>query len=375
MSDRPADTPDDPQLTKTGFGVGPLPAQAARPLPASIGAYRILGLLGEGGMGTVYEAEQASPRRIVALKVVRGGQFVDEHRVRMFQRESEALARLKHPNIGAVDEADKLIRPVVEVAARGLGEDADVTLSAMNTSAMVAGDQGRLEEAEKTYLRLLDLERKKSGTDDAPIVLGTLNNLGQVYLEQGRLKDAERVTGDALARARRVLGNEHKETLNYVNNLAMVERRLGNTAQAEPLYREAYEASRRIFGAETLTTLISMSNLATFYAKTGRCVEQEAFLNRTVELSRKFAPPDTPTLGLALRSLGACLMDRGRPSEAEPVLVEAESLLTRIFGADNPRVTDVRGSLAEVYDKLGRPEKAAEWRRKAEPRPNAAAHP
>src|SRR5262245_53992087 len=38
-----------------------------------IGRYRILRLIGEGGMGTVYEAEQAHPRRVVALKIVRAG--------------------------------------------------------------------------------------------------------------------------------------------------------------------------------------------------------------------------------------------------------------------------------------------------------------
>jgi serine/threonine protein kinase len=73
--------------------------------PAAIGSYVILGTLGEGGMGVVYEAEQRNPRRRVALKVIRGGQFVDELQVRMFQREVETLARLKHPDIAAILEA------------------------------------------------------------------------------------------------------------------------------------------------------------------------------------------------------------------------------------------------------------------------------
>lgn len=83
------------------------PHPHGRPVPASIGSYRIVGILGEGGMGTVYEAEQATPRRAVALKVVRGGQFVDEQGLRMFQREAETLARLKHPNIAAIYEAGR----------------------------------------------------------------------------------------------------------------------------------------------------------------------------------------------------------------------------------------------------------------------------
>ncbi len=75
--------------------------------PLEIGGYSVLGKLGEGGMGVVYEAEQEHPKRRVALKVVRGGQFVDDLRVRMFEREADTLARLRHPNIGAIYESGR----------------------------------------------------------------------------------------------------------------------------------------------------------------------------------------------------------------------------------------------------------------------------
>ena len=72
-----------------------------------IAGYRIIRRLGVGGMGIVYEAEQQSPRRLVALKVIRGGAYVDEHQVRLFQREAETLARLKHPSIAAIYESGR----------------------------------------------------------------------------------------------------------------------------------------------------------------------------------------------------------------------------------------------------------------------------
>jgi serine/threonine protein kinase/Flp pilus assembly protein TadD len=71
------------------------------------GKYVIVKELGQGGMGIVYEAEQQSPKRPVALKVIRGGSFVSETEVRMFQREAQALARLKHPHIAAVYESGR----------------------------------------------------------------------------------------------------------------------------------------------------------------------------------------------------------------------------------------------------------------------------
>jgi serine/threonine-protein kinase len=75
-----------------------------RELPEKIGAYRILGLLGAGGMGIVYRAEQQNPRREVALKVI-GGSLASPELVRRFELESKVLARLDHQGIARIFEA------------------------------------------------------------------------------------------------------------------------------------------------------------------------------------------------------------------------------------------------------------------------------
>ena len=87
------------RISSDSGGPGP---QRRRPQPASIAGYRIVGLLGEGGMGVVWEAEQERPQRRVALKVMRRDHVVDELHQRLFHREAETLARLKHPNIAAI---------------------------------------------------------------------------------------------------------------------------------------------------------------------------------------------------------------------------------------------------------------------------------
>jgi non-specific serine/threonine protein kinase/serine/threonine-protein kinase len=84
---------------------GPTPRQPEGPLPARIGRYRIVRRHGEGGMGTVFEAEQESPRRTVALKVIRSG-FPTREMVNRFQHEAQILARLQHIGIAQVYEAD-----------------------------------------------------------------------------------------------------------------------------------------------------------------------------------------------------------------------------------------------------------------------------
>jgi WD40 repeat protein len=80
----------------------------ANPLPEpgdSFGAYRLIEKLGEGGMGTVYLAEQERPiARRVALKVIKLGLGTQEV-VARFESERQALARMDHPNIAQVYDA------------------------------------------------------------------------------------------------------------------------------------------------------------------------------------------------------------------------------------------------------------------------------
>lgn len=67
-----------------------------------IGEYHVIREIGRGGMGIVYEAEQASLGRRVALKVLPFAALLDSKRLERFRNEARAAARLKHPNIVAI---------------------------------------------------------------------------------------------------------------------------------------------------------------------------------------------------------------------------------------------------------------------------------
>ena len=72
--------------------------------PPYVGQYRVLGVLGRGGMGVVYRAEQENPRRAVALKVTRPG-VESAEALRRFEHEGHVLGWLQHPGIAQVFEA------------------------------------------------------------------------------------------------------------------------------------------------------------------------------------------------------------------------------------------------------------------------------
>ena len=84
----------------------------------TIGAYRILGLLGAGGMGEVYTARDRHLERDVAIKVLPHAFSHDADRVERFRREAQLLAALNHPNIATIhglEEADTVLYLVMEL--------------------------------------------------------------------------------------------------------------------------------------------------------------------------------------------------------------------------------------------------------------------
>lgn len=114
--------PTDPDAETIGMpsddsGKGSMPEPSKIPamgMPSEIGRYKILGIIGSGGMGHVYEAMQEAPRRRVALKIIRAGS-ASEMALRRFQYETQVLAKLHHPNIAQIYEAGTWESPEGEV--------------------------------------------------------------------------------------------------------------------------------------------------------------------------------------------------------------------------------------------------------------------
>ena len=79
-------------------GIEPIP-------PFCMGQYKIVAVLGRGGMGVVYRGVHATLRREVAIKLLGRAHFTPERR-RQFALEAEILRRLRHPGIARLVYAD-----------------------------------------------------------------------------------------------------------------------------------------------------------------------------------------------------------------------------------------------------------------------------
>jgi serine/threonine-protein kinase len=96
--DPPSSTGDADSLLRE---IAATPSATPEPTPTRVAHFRIVGRLGEGGMGQVYRAEDESLRRTVALKLLpdAGG---NEERKQRFLREARSAAAISHPNVAVV---------------------------------------------------------------------------------------------------------------------------------------------------------------------------------------------------------------------------------------------------------------------------------
>jgi non-specific serine/threonine protein kinase/serine/threonine-protein kinase len=101
--ERPVDPPPQDPPTETLDATRTTPMLSDR-----IGRYHIKRVIASGGMGTVYEATQENPRRVVAVKVMKQG-IASRSALRRFEYEGQILGRLRHPAIAQIYEAGVLV--------------------------------------------------------------------------------------------------------------------------------------------------------------------------------------------------------------------------------------------------------------------------
>ena len=180
----------------------------AAPMPARMGEFEVLEVLGKGGMGVVYRGRQSNPARDVAIKVLAPGCGGKEARAR-FALEATALARLQHPGIAQIHAAGtwhsphgeqpflamelvrgeplhrwaKHTRPDTAAALAVLLQIGDALQHAhqrglihrdLKPGNVVVDDQGRAKVLDFGIARLLDDDREATLRTHTGEVLGTL---------------------------------------------------------------------------------------------------------------------------------------------------------------------------------------------------------
>jgi serine/threonine protein kinase len=161
----------------------PVPAMAASGeiAPGSLlGDYRIVRQIGRGGMGLVYEAEQISLGRRVALKVLPVEAARDAKLLARFRRESQAAAKLHHSNIVPVFEVGQEAEVVFYAMQYVQGQPLDAVIEDLQRLRAVSGSSAGEDAApapsgvaRSLLTGVFDLVRSEDGTAGAEPQTGT----------------------------------------------------------------------------------------------------------------------------------------------------------------------------------------------------------
>jgi len=147
------------------------------PTIEQVGDYRILDEIGRGGMGVVYEAEQESLGRRVALKVLPREKHKNESSVARFRREARAAARMHHTNIVPVFEVGEDGESLFYAMQLIRGQSLDVIideLGRLRTGSRGSDGQGRIKAS-----RLSEDargRRREGATDERRVIASALRS-------------------------------------------------------------------------------------------------------------------------------------------------------------------------------------------------------
>jgi tetratricopeptide (TPR) repeat protein len=373
---------------ETGRFLAPLNEEAVKqePTPNSIGPYVIGRLLGEGGMGTVYLAEQAEPfRREVALKLIRPG-MGSKSVIARFEAERRTLAMMDHPNIAHVFDAGTTTQGLPYFAME-LVEGVPLTTyceqkglpiperlhlfiqvcqATMYNLATLYSSENRYPEA----LALFEENRAARGKvwpPDHPRTRRLLGNLAEVYENMGRHEDAVLLDETVWATQRRVLGEEHPDTLDTVESLA----ELYSSTQperAEVLYKQAADGYRRTLGPRHGNTILAVINLAQFWIDEKKFAQAESLLRQELDALGAGETGHDPMYRYRLMTLlGYATAAQQRRSTAEPLLKDVYEGLVRnaSVAQDQEDVADAGELVIQAYTQWGKqPAATAEWKQR-----------
>jgi serine/threonine protein kinase/tetratricopeptide (TPR) repeat protein len=208
-------------------------------------------------------------------------------------------------------------------------------------------------------LETLALEtRRRLLGEEHPDTITSISHMGSLLWVQGRLAHAEPFLREALEKSRRVLGPENRATIAAIGNLGSLLWAQGRLAEAEPFIREALEMTRRVLGEEHPNTLVAIDNMGVLLQSRQRLAEAEPYCREAVAKCRRVLGEEHPDTITSINNMGSLLRAQGKLAEAEPYCREAMEKRRRVLGQQHPSTLASIASMASLLRAQGKPAEA-----------------
>ena len=302
----------------------------------------LLGLIGtSAGMAHAFQQKQ----RAESAEANANARAAELELVTQFQ--SQQIAAIKPNNMG-----DDIRRAIINAAPEQDREPLRRLLTPLNFTGIARRTiennifQGALQAIEQQYAH-------------QPRIQATLlDAIATTQRDMGFLDRATAPQTRALEIRRRLLGDEHPQTLDAITNTGVLLRMQGNHKDAEPLYQEALETRRRVLGENHPDTITAASNMGVLLQHQGRLQEAEPLLREVVQHLRQQPDSEQADLPSALTNLGVVLRKLNRPDQAEPLYRHALQIRRRTLGDDHPETLSSITNLAVLLQHKGQLEEA-----------------
>ena len=233
--------------------------------------------------------------------------------------------RLMFTELGPESIDDILTHAVNQAREEFSTEDTSQQRMLCSILEMAAGIYYSLDMYDKTlplHVEALAGFRRVLGDEHADTLL-VMSSIGYLYSDQGKFLKAEPFYREVLQTRRRVLGDEHPDTLISINNMGVWFLIQDQYDEAEDYFVEALEIRRRI-GDSLLHS--SINNMGFLRIKQKRYAEAETYLREALNIGREVLDANDPTLMRTIRHMGTLFIDQGKYDEALVYLLELVTL-------------------------------------------------
>jgi tetratricopeptide (TPR) repeat protein len=207
-------------------------------------------------------------------------------------------------------------------------------------------------------LRVLDCAPSDEDSIGKRTVL--LGRVAECLIFEGRYNIASIALSHLVETQRRILGEDHEQTLENMANLALTYSAQGQWKRAEKELLRIIKVKTRIEGEGFLSLARTRSDLAILYLKQERLAEAEKLQLDVIEIPKRLRGKDYHDMLAMINNIAWIYTERGQWKQAEELQMQVVKTRKRSLGEEHPDTLDGIEGLAATYSELGRWKEAEE---------------
>jgi tetratricopeptide (TPR) repeat protein/CHAT domain-containing protein len=231
-------------------------------------------------------------------------------------------------------------------------EEAEQQIRDLNQQVSQLYEQEKYAEALELARQTCERARRVLGEEHSDTVT-SLNYLGDVLQAIGDLAGARLCFEQALEIRRRILGEDHRRTASSFKNLGEVLRDMGELVAARPCYEKALDICRRVLGNDHPNTAACFNHLGLLLYKMGDLAGARPYYEDALEISRRVQSDDRLTTATYLENLSLLLRKMGDLTGARRYCEEAVEINRRVLGDDHLETVGCLNNMGVILSDMG----------------------